>query len=95
MVVRDACKGLEDTVALFKREKRSIFTPPPEPAYMKEKVFNKKADRVQFVDSAAHSGQDDLLQISCLMKTRTDRIEKCSWTKCLVLISKRRMTTMR
>ena len=57
MVVRDACKGLEDTVALFKTEKRSIFTPPPEPAYMMEKVFNKKADRVQFVDSVAHSSQ--------------------------------------
>ena len=28
---------------------------------MKEKVFNKKADRVQFVDSAAHSGHDDLM----------------------------------
>ena len=61
MVVRDACKGLEDTVALFKTEKRSIFTPPPEPAYMKEKVFNKKSDRVQFVDSVAHSSQDDLM----------------------------------
>ena len=61
MVVRDACKGLKDTVALFKTEKRSIFMPPPEPAYMKEKVFNKKSDRVQFVDSVARSGQDDLM----------------------------------
>ena len=61
MVVRDACKGLEDTFALFKTDKKSIFTPPPEPAYMKEKVFNKKSDRVQFVDSVAHSSQDDLM----------------------------------
>ena len=59
--MRVACKGLEDTVALFKTEKRSIFTPPPEPAYMKEKVFHKKSDRVQFVDSVAYSGKDDLM----------------------------------